>query len=317
PAVVIPTEALQTPDGQPGIAIEYFGGTNFEKSVSKMVDPKVDYTWPGPPLVKLPEGLKSTDNFSARLEGFIVAPEDGEYEISIGADDGFRMWLDGKKVADDWKPEAIRYKDTKVTLQKGQKLPVKIEYYQGGLDRALQLAWRTPSDLKKFADNSKQMNNVMETYLPTGTAWYDFWTNERFDGGKTVNKECPLDILPLYVRAGSIVPMGPVMQYATEKPDAPYEIRIYPGANAKFTIYEDDNETYNYEKGQCATYDLTWDDAAKKLTVSARKGSFPEMVASRKLNVVLAAPNQNAGVADGAVSAQTITYSGKQVEVKF
>ena len=316
PAATIPTEALQTADGKPGITIEYFEGKNFEKSVSKMVDPKVDYNWPGPPLVKLPEGLTSTENFSARLEGFIVAPEDGEYEISVGGDDGFRMWLDGKKVADDWKDEAVRYKDAKVTLTKGQKLPVKIEYYQGGLDRALNLAWRTPGDQKKFASGAKELNNTVETYLPTGANWYDFWTNEQMEGGKTVKKDCPLDILPLYVRAGSIVPMGPIMQYSTEKLDAPYEIRIYPGANAKFTIYEDDNATYNYEKGEYATYDLTWDDAAKKLTVGARKGKFAEMIASRKLNVVLAAPNQNAGIAD-ATSAKTVTYEGKQVEVKF
>ena len=89
------------------------------------------------------------------------------------------------------------------------------------------------------------------------------------------SRECPLDILPLYVRAGSIVPMSPVMNYATEKPYAPYEIRVYPGADAKFTIYEDDNETYNYEKGQRATVELVWNDAARTLTVGKRQGSFP------------------------------------------
>jgi alpha-D-xyloside xylohydrolase len=126
-----------------------------------------------------------------------------------------------------------------------------------------------------------------------------------------------MDILPLYLRAGTIVPMGPVVQYATEKPEAPYEIRIYPGADAKFTIYEDDNETYNYEKGQRATYDLVWNDAAKTLTVGARQGSFPGMVAMRKLNVVLAAPGQNAGSAETLADAKLVDYSGKRVEVKF
>jgi len=132
-----------------------------------------------------------------------------------------------------------------------------------------------------------------------------------------VSRECPLDILPLYVRAGSIVPFGPSVQYATEKPDAPYEIRIYPGANAKFTIYEDDNETYNYEKGQRATYELSWNDAARTLTIGARQGSFPGMVATRKLNVVLAAPGQNAGTPGTTQSAQTIIYTGKPAVVKF
>jgi len=179
------------------------------------------------------------------------------------------------------------------------------------------LGWRTPSQIRELANTKNGLNNSMETYLPQGADWYDFWTNERFTGGQTVKKACPMDILPLYVRAGTIVPMGPVVQYATEKPEAPYEIRIYPGADAKFTIYEDDNETYNYEKGQRATYDLVWNDAAKTLTVGARQGSFPGMVAMRKLNVVLAAPGQNAGSAETLADAKLVDYSGKRVEVKF
>jgi hypothetical protein len=97
--------------------------------------------------------------------------------------------------------------------------------------------------------------------------------------------------------------LGPVGQHATEKPEAPYEIRIYPGADAKFTIYEDDNETYNHEKGQRATYDLIWNDAAKTLTFGARQDSFPGMVATRTLNVVLAAPGKNSGAAETLAAA--------------
>jgi len=158
---------------------------------------------------------------------------------------------------------------------------------------------------------------VMETYLPSGVNWTDFWSNEVFTGGQTVQKDCPLNILPLYVRAGSIVPMGPVMQYATEKPDAPYEIRIYPGADAEFTIYEDDNETYGYEKGQYATYDLVWNDAAKTLNIGARQGSFPGMTTTRKLNIVLAVPDKNAGSAESLAGLKTVDYSGEAGEVKF
>ena len=81
------------------------------------------------------------------------------------------------------------------------------------------------------------------------------------------------------------------MQYATEKLDAPYEVRIYPRANARFTLYEDDNETYNYEKGQYATYELSWNDTARVLTVGKRKGNFPGMTEKRMLRVVLAGPS--------------------------
>jgi alpha-D-xyloside xylohydrolase len=261
--------------------------------------------------------LNGFENFSGRWEGTLTAPEDGEYEIGVEMDDGARLWLDGKLVVEDWEQGPARYRSAKVTLQKDQKVSVKLDYFQGGGDRYLRLAWRTPSQIRELANTKNGLNNSMETYLPQGADWYDFWTNERFTGGQTVKRVCPMDILPLYVRAGTIVPMGPVVQYATEQPEAPYEIRIYPGADAKFTIYEDDNETYNYEKGQRATYDLVWNDAAKTLTVGARQGSFPGMVAERKLNVVLASPGQNEGLKDTEKSVQSITYTGKQAVVQF
>ena len=111
--------------------------------------------------------------------------------------------------------------------------------------------------------------------------------------------------------------MGPVMQYATEKPDAPYEIRIYPGADGEFTLYEDDNETYNYEKGQYATYDLVWKDSARTLTIGPRKGSFPGMVAERALNIVLAVPDKNAGIETGIADVKKVNYTGEPVVVNF
>ncbi|MEO8617719.1 MAG: DUF5110 domain-containing protein [Luteolibacter sp.] len=293
------------------MAVEYFEGRNFEKSASTTVDAKVDYAWPGAPLAEPPAGLKSCDNFSARLQGVITAPANGDYEIGAEADDGVRLWLDGKLVVDDWSVHPFRYKGVKMTLRNGQKVAVKIDYFNGDGGRGLRLAWKTPGSLGSDA------NSIVETQLPSGANWYDFWTNERFTGGQSVSKACPLDVFPLYVRAGSIVPMSPVMNYVTEKPDAPYEIRIYPGADANFTIYEDDNETYDYEKGQRATYELSWNDAARTLTVGARKGSFPGMVGSRKLNIVLAAPGRNQGIEGALQSVQSVSYTGKSTVVKF
>lgn len=313
PPATIPSEALQTPDGKPGIAVEYFKGTNFESSAGKTVDPKVDYTWPGPPLTDWPVGLTSGEKFSGRWEGVITVPESGEYEIGVEGDDGFRLWLDGKLVVEDWQARPRLYKGAPRTLAKGQKVPVKIEYFQGTRDRMLRLAWRTPGEM-----NGKKETPVklVETYLPAGADWYDFWTNERFSGGQTVSRECPLDIMPLYVRAGSIVPFGPAVQHVMENPDAPYEIRIYPGRDAKFTIYEDDNETYGYERGQRATYELSWNDASRSLAISQRQGTFPGMTATRQLNVVLASADKNAGLSQ-PMEAKTVTYAGQAIELKF
>ena len=114
-----------------------------------------------------------------------------------------------------------------------------------------------------------------ETYLPAGNDWFDFWTGEKFSGGNKVSKQTPLDIIPLYVKAGSIIPVGPNVQYAEEKKWDDLEIRIYPGANGKFVLYEDENDNYNYEKGVYSTISFNWDDKKKTLTISDRNGSFP------------------------------------------
>ncbi len=317
PAATLPTKFLRTPEGKPGLAVQYFAGTNFNTPKDKGVDQIVEHDWPGPPLAEPPGGLDRLSNFSARWEGTLLVPEDGEYEIGVEVDDGFRLYLDGDKVLEDWNQGAKRYRSTKVTFSKGQEVPLKLEFYQGGGERVIRLAWRTPSDLLELNNANREIDNVMETYLPAGAIWTDFWTNQTFTGGQTVKKNCPLNILPLYVRAGSIVPMGPVMQYATEKPEAPYEIRIYPGADAKFTLYEDDNETYNYEKGEYATVDLAWNDATRTLSIGPRRGSLPGMIAERQLNLVIATPDRNAGLAQGTVNVKTIRYTGKPVVVTF
>jgi alpha-D-xyloside xylohydrolase len=316
PPATIPATALRTPDGKPGLAGQYFEGRNFETPQGKTVDPIIDFVWPAPPLADMPAGLKSLDNFSARWTGAVVAPEDGEYELGAEGDDGYRLYVDGKLAVEDWKNGGRRYAGTKVVLKRGQSLPITLEYYNATSERNLRLAWRTPSQLTAQAQSSAAPDTTMQTYLPAGSDWYDFWTHERFQGGTTVAKDVPLDIFPLYVRAGAIVPMGPVVQYATERPDAPYEIRIYPGADGKFTVYEDDNETYDYEKGRYATYDLVWNDAARTLSIGARKGTFKGLVKARKLNVVVVG-QANATAIEPAGATKSVTYAGKPVSLKF
>ena len=245
PPVTIPTGALHTPDGKAGLAVRYYEGVDFEKAAGVAIDEKVEHAWPAPPLASPPPGLSGFENFSARWEGTVTAPEEGEYEFGVEYDDGARLYLDGKLLVEDWGYGPKRYRGALVTLARGQQVAVKAEFHQGGQERYFRLAWRTPGERRALADARKPLDNSMETYLPEGAAWYDFWTNERFAGGRTVKRSCPLDRLPLYVRAGSIVPFGPAVSYATERSDAPYEIRIYPGADAAFTVYEDDNETYD------------------------------------------------------------------------
>jgi alpha-D-xyloside xylohydrolase len=155
-----------------------------------------------------------------------------------------------------------------------------------------------------------------ETYLPAGTDWYDFWTGERFSGGNKVTKPTPLDVIPLYVKAGSVLPFGPAVQYAEEKKWDDLEIRVYPGANGKFVLYEDENDNYNYEKGIYSTITFDWDDKTKALTIGERSGSFPGMIANRNFNILLMDTSRDKANMAGQPGKQ-ISYTGKKIAVKF
>ncbi len=151
-----------------------------------------------------------------------------------------------------------------------------------------------------------------EVYLPNGTDWVDFWTGERHGGGQTLHKETPIDLMPLFVKAGSILPMGPKVQYATEKKWEALEIRIYPGANGRFTLYEDENDNYNYERGLYSTITFAWDDVKKVLAISDRKGSFPGMLKERAFRIVKVTENNGLGMDSVDEYDKVVSYNGKK-----
>ena len=163
-------------------------------------------------------------------------------------------------------------------------------------------------DGKELAVDFTQQKSS-KAYLPAGTSWFDFWSNQKYDGGQEVTLTTTIDKIPLFIKAGSIVPFGPNVQFATEKKWDHLEIRVYPGANAEFTLYEDENDNYNYEKGAFSTIKFTWNDAKKTLTVNDRKGLFPGMLTERKFNIVVVAAGKNIH--------RTVTYSGKSIKVRL
>jgi len=147
-------------------------------------------------------------------------------------------------------------------------------------------------------------------YLPESTAWFDFWTGEQLTGGQTIIAPAPVETIPLYIKAGSIVPMGPFLQYATEKPADPLEIRIYPGADGTFVLYEDENNNYNYEKGLFSTISFRWNDANHQLTIDKRKGKFPGMPEKRTFMIVLVNKNKGTGTGITENPDKIVQYSG-------
>jgi alpha-D-xyloside xylohydrolase len=167
-----------------------------------------------------------------------------------------------------------------------------------------------------FAEDFSRVK-TKETYLPAGSDWYDFWTGEKISGGKKTTKETPLDIIPLYIKAGSMLPIGPAVQYAEEKKWDELEMRIYAGADGKFVLYEDENDNYNYEKGVYSTITFNWDDKKKSLTIDDRNGSFPGMLESRTFNIVMVSNNKAVGENTTAAADKVISYTGKKLVIKF
>jgi alpha-D-xyloside xylohydrolase len=158
--------------------------------------------------------------------------------------------------------------------------------------------------------------NEWTVYLPKSASWYDFWTGKQFNGGQNIKTDAALDKIPLFVKAGSIITVGPKVQFAEEKRWDNLEIRIYEGADGKFTLYEDENDNYNYEKGSYSAINFNWDNTKKILTIDSRKGSFPGMLADRKFNIVYVSQNIGKGIDTAEKSDKEITYTGNKIVVK-
>ena len=168
-----------------------------------------------------------------------------------------------------------------------------------GWDREL-----TVDSLQSTVDFTENKSAVK--YLPKGATWYDFWTNQKYKGGQTVTLVTMLDRVPMFVRAGSILPLGPEMQYVGEKAWDNLELRLYPGADGNFTLYEDEGDNYNYERGVYSTITFLWNDRSRTLTIGQRQGEYPGMLTSRQFTVILP---------DG--TSKTVTYDGSAQTIQL
>jgi len=198
----------------------------------------------------------------------------------------------------------------------------------GTLMRPLVMDWRTDVDAQNTGDEylfgpailvspvATHGATSRSVYLPKAT-WYDFWTGVKQEGGKRIEADAPISKLPLFVRAGSIVPMGPTMEWTTQKAADPIELRIYAGADGDFTFYEDENDGYQYEKGAHATVALHWNDATRTLTLGSREGTFPGMLPQHTFRVVLVSANHGVGIDEASTADKTIIYTGDKQAFSF
>jgi len=150
--------------------------------------------------------------------------------------------------------------------------------------------------------------------LPAGSDWYDFWSGQKSRGGQTIVADAPLDKMPILVREGSIVPLGPKVQYAAENQD-PTELRIYGGKDADFQLYEDSGDGYAYERGERATINLHWNDKSRELTIGERSGSFPGLRSKRTFNIVLTRSERGVGLEPAKEYDRSVAYEGHRIAV--
>jgi alpha-D-xyloside xylohydrolase len=190
------------------------------------------------------------------------------------------------------------------------------------IQRPLIMDWRGDPKITSIGDQfmfgpailvnpvSEEGATSRSLYLPDASAWYDFWSGEKLNGGRRITAQAPLERIPLYVRGGSILPLGPEIEYADQHTDKPIELRVYRGSDGWFVLYNDQGDTYAYEKGEHATIPLHWDDKAATMTIGTRQGDYPGMPRVQEFRIALV---------DGSKSnlAKQVRYQGQELVVKF
>lgn len=197
------------------------------------------------------------------------------------------------------------------------------------MQRPLVMDWRTNSKVRDIGDQflfgpSILVNPVTVEgatsrflYLPPAAGWYDFWSGGKLAGDQRILAQAPLDRIPLYVRAGAILPMGPEIEYAGQKKNAPIELRVYRGADGSFDLYEDQGDTYAYEKGAYAITPIRWEDGRKTLTIGKRRGTYADMETVRTFRIVLVDAEHGTGAQVSATADKEIRYDGTELRVVF
>ncbi len=196
------------------------------------------------------------------------------------------------------------------------------------IQRPLVMDWRTVEKVRDIGDEFMFGTSVLvspitvegatsrSVYLPPGAGWFDFWTGKKLGGDQRIQAEAPLNRIPIYIRAGSILPLGPEVQYASQRENDPITVRIYRGADASFSWYDDSGDSYAYEKGERSITPLHWDEASGVLHIGAREGSFPGMKKDVTFRVVWVGDGHGVGEAVEKSVDSTVPYNGGAVTVK-
>ncbi len=307
---LVAPEYFQTTDGKTGLLAKYYKDAARQSMSREQIDPNIDIIWySGRP------DYVTDSTYAIHWEGKLVPQESGNHQFHLLCYDAKRIILNGDTLRMVY--TSVEQYSQPVELTAGEKYDFIVETENRSTGAArMRLFWKTPAI---FASEQSKVvkEKSTEVYLPNGQNWYDFWTGEVGAGGHKIKTAAPIDIIPLFVKAGSILPLGPFLQYSTEKPANPLELRIYPGGDGNFTLYEDENDNYNYEKGIYTTIEFNWNDTQRRLTISERKGEFPAMLKKRTINVVLVSRDHGKGLEITAKPDRSVIYAGKAIVVQM
>ncbi len=238
--------------------------------------------------------------YSVRWTGRLVPEEDGQHTLVVMGKGAIRLILDGRTVIDgtsraaaaDGADGAVSFKEhagdarfeVPLTLARGRARSFTLEQRQPTADAvSLWFEWITPSQRRRMTLPDEK---AVEVYLPAGQDWYDFAGGDRHEGGRTIRVVAPLDHMPVFARAGAIIPMTPGIDRAAARPEA-IDLRIYDGRNGSFTLYDDEGDGAGYRSGAAARIPLRWDTRSRMLSIGPRAGSYPGMPQRQMLRVQL------------------------------
>ncbi|MBN2426384.1 MAG: DUF5110 domain-containing protein [Calditrichaceae bacterium] len=310
PSIMVKNDFFKTLDNQPGLNARYYKDNHYQIPGKEQIDSVINVFW----YTGRPDFV-SDSMFSIKWEGKLTPKETGKYQFHLKSFDAKRIKIDGEELPIIY-TSVEQYTDT-VNFTAGREYHFELETENSSTGAArMQLFWKTPAILAKEKEPVSK-DKTRKVYLPANTIWYDFWTGKKVKGGQIIVSNASIEKIPIYIKAGSIIPMGPFIQYSTEKPADPIELRIYPGADGEFTLYEDENDNYNYEKGIYSTIQFQWNDTERSLTIGPRQGEFHGMLKNRKFNVTIVNDNHGSDIQICKIPDKTLKYNGEKTIVKF
>ena len=280
-----------------GVKVKYYNDTEFKNLTKEEVVENINLYWySGRP------DYVTDSSYSIHWEGTLVAPETGKYQFQVKTHDTKVIILDGKKlnIEVDYIEPYFEY----INLEKGKEYSIicETQRVQSGPARFL-LFWKTPSDFEKELQKVDKPKN-RDVYLPKGCNWVDYWTGDSFEGGKSYKFDAPIDKIPLLIKQGSILPIKENMQYADEDPFGEMEIRVYPGSNGEFLLYEDEGDNLNYQNGSYSLIKFNYNESEKKLKINKREGNFEGMKKDRFFKIT-----------KNGVLVKSVNYNGEELDI--